>query len=102
MIDDVVREADLKDFLPYLGGRIPRKVLLAPTLEELLRRNRERANKSFDTRVLEPVSTRLHASLVGGCPPEDGWVVIDSTGQEVGATVETILGAFDAGGERRP
>lgn len=63
VIDDVVREADMEQFLPYLRGRAVTKVLLSPRLDVALQRNRVRTNKTFDTAVLAPYTTRLHRLL---------------------------------------
>ena len=93
VIDDVVREDDMAHFLPQLGGRPLRKVLLLPSLAAVQERNRERTNKAFDTAVLGPVAARLYPTLVAGCQPEDGWIVIDSTDLTLEATVDRMLAA---------
>ncbi len=95
VIDDVVREADLPQYLPHLGGTVPRKVLLSPSIFVVHRRNAQRTNKSFDTKILEPVATRMHGQLLAGCPPEAGWAVIDSSTLSVNDTVDTILKRFE-------
>lgn len=95
VIDDVVREADLPQYLPHLGGIAPRKVLLSPSIFVVHRRNAQRTNKSFDTKILEPVATRMHGQLLAGCPPEAGWSVIDSSTLSVNDTVDTILKRFE-------
>lgn len=95
VIDDVAREADMPQYLPYLGGIAPRKVLLSPSIFVVHRRNAQRTNKSFDTKVLEPVATRLHGQLIAGCPPDAGWVVLDTSTQSVNDTVDTILKRFE-------
>src|SRR5713226_4713425 len=51
VIDDVVREADMPQYLPHFGGLAPRKVLLSPSIFVVHRRNAERTNKSFDTKI---------------------------------------------------
>ena len=45
VIDDVVREADMDQFLPYLRGRPTRKVVLVPSLEVALARNLNRTKQ---------------------------------------------------------
>jgi cytidylate kinase len=95
VIDDVVKEADMPQFLPYLGGLTPRKVLLSPSIFVVHRRNSQRTNKSFDTKILEPVATRMHGQLLAGCPPEAGWVVLDTSTLSIGDTVDTILKRFE-------
>ncbi|TMF25630.1 MAG: phosphotransferase [Chloroflexi bacterium] len=96
VIDDVVREPDLVDYIPNLGGRAMRKVLLAPSLAELLRRNTLPRGKSFDTAVLERVSRELHVSLAAANTPERDWLVLDTTALDVSGTVERILASPSA------
>ncbi len=96
VIDDVVTEADMAQYLPYLGTVIPRKVLLSPSIFVVHRRNAERTNKTFDTRMLAPVATRLHSTLLTGCPPEAGWLVLDTSTISVGDTVDAILNRYHA------
>ncbi len=91
VIDDVVREVDMPQYVPYLGGLAPRKVLLSPSIFVVHRRNAQRTNKTFDTKVLEPVATRLHGQLLAGCPPEAGWKVIDTSTLSIDDTIERIL-----------
>jgi hypothetical protein len=95
VIDDVVKEADMPQLLPHLGGLTPRKVLLSPSIFVVHRRNSQRTNKSFDTKILEPVATRMHGQLLAGCPPEAGWVVLDTSTQSISDTVDTILKRFE-------
>lgn len=95
VIDDVIREADMPQLLPHLEGISPRKVLLSPSIFVVHRRNAQRTNKTFDTKVLEPVATRLHGSLVAGCPPEAGWFVLDTSTHSAPDTVDAILRHFE-------
>jgi hypothetical protein len=95
VIDDVVREADMPQYLPHLGGLIPRKVLLSPSIFVVHRRNAQRTNKSFDTKILEPVATRLHGQLVAGCLPEAGWTVLDTSTLTIDATIDQILKRYE-------
>ena len=95
VIDDVAREADMPQYLPYLNGVVPRKVLLSPSIFVVHRRNSQRTNKTFDTKILEPVATRMHAQLLAGCPPDAGWVVLDTSTHSINDTVDTILKRFE-------
>jgi hypothetical protein len=95
VIDDVVREADMPQYLPFLGGLAPRKVLLSPSIFVVHRRNAQRTNKSFDTKVLEPVATRLHGQLLAGCPPEAGWKVLDTSTLSIDDTIDRILKMYE-------
>ena len=91
VIDDVLREADMPQYAAFLVGIEPRKVLLSPSIFVVHRRNAQRTNKNFDTKVLEPVATRLYGQLLSGCPPEAGWKVLDSSTLSVDETVDRIL-----------
>lgn len=92
VIDDVVREADMDQFVPYLHGRPARKVVLVPSLEVALARNLNRTNKSFDPAILESHTRRLYPMLVDGCRPEDGWLVVDTTDSDPKAAASALLG----------
>jgi predicted kinase len=91
VIDDVVREEDMQQFMPHLAGRHLSKVVLIPSLEVVLSRNRTRTNKAFDTRILEPVAQRLYRSLADGCSPADGWIALDTSELDADATVTEIF-----------
>ena len=90
VIDDVVDERYIDDFLPYLEGRTLRKVVLLPQLSVALARNGERKNKSFDPALLAPVSARLDNELRAHCRPEDGWLVIDNSALDADATAAAV------------
>lgn len=94
VMDDVIKEADLGQLLPHLGGAMPRKVLLSPSIFVVHRRNAQRTNKTFDTKILEPIATRMHGELVAGCPPAAGWFVLDTSTISVEDTVDRILTTF--------
>lgn len=96
VIDDVIHEQDLAQLVPHLGGLMPRKVLLSPSIFVVHRRNAQRTNKSFDTKILEPVATRMHGELIAKCPPAAGWFVLDSSTISVDDTVDRILAHFAA------
>ena len=95
VIDDVVREADMPQFLPYLEGIAPRKILLSPSIFVVHRRNAQRTNKTFDTKILEPVATRLHGTLIAGCPAEAGWFTLDTSTLSVPDSIDVILKRFE-------
>ncbi len=95
VIDDVVREADMPHYVPFLGGLTPRKVLLSPSIFVVHRRNAQRTNKTFDTKVLEPVATRLHGQLIAGCPPDAGWTILDTSTLSIDDTIDRILRAHE-------
>jgi adenylylsulfate kinase-like enzyme len=95
VIDDVIHEQDLPQITDHLGGLVPRKVLLSPSIFVVHRRNAQRTNKTFDTKILEPIATRLHGELLVKCPPAAGWVVLDTSTQSVNDTVDTILKRFE-------
>lgn len=90
-IDDVLGPAEASPFdLPTE----PRKVLLRPSLEAALERNRSRSNKAFDAAVLDPVIRHLYASQDVQAYLEQGWQVLDTTHM----TVEEAVGAVLAQG----
>jgi adenylylsulfate kinase-like enzyme len=95
VIDDVMHEGDLPQLTAYLGQIPLRKVLLSPSIFVVHRRNAQRTNKTFDTKILEPVATRMHGELLAKCPPSAGWVVLDTSTQSVNDTVDTILQRFE-------
>jgi gluconate kinase len=68
-----------------------RRVLLRPSLDVALERNRTRTNKSFDTSVLDPVTRDLHGWMGREHTPASGWTVIDSSDLSVDETVEEIV-----------
>jgi cytidylate kinase len=96
VIDDVIHELDLPQLLPYIGGLSPRKVLLSPSIFVVHRRNAQRTNKTFDTKILEPVAARMHGELVAKCPPSAGWLVLDTSTLSVDDTVDRILTHYSA------
>lgn len=96
VIDDVIHEQDLAQITPHLGGLEPRKVLLSPSIFVVHRRNAQRTNKSFDTKILEPVAARMHGELVAKCPPSAGWLVLDTSTISVEDTVDRILTHYSA------
>lgn len=90
-IDDVLFEAAYAEqFAPHLAGFAVFKVLLAPSREVALHRNATRTNKDFDTSLLADTTRQLCGELLEANRPEDGWHVIDSSGQSVAETVDTL------------
>ena len=65
-------------------------ILLHPSLEVALARNRERDTKSFDTSILEGVMREIDADLAAQAIRSD-WHRIDNGGESVDETVERIL-----------
>lgn len=96
VIDDVIHEQDLGQLLPHLGALVPRKILLSPSIFVVHRRNAQRTNKTFDTKILEPVATRMHGELIAKCPPSAGWFVLDTSTISVEDTVDRILAHYTA------
>ena len=89
VVDDVVGGIAREAFDPLIQAGA-RRVVLMPSLEVALARNRDRTNKTFDTAVLEPATRGLHAYMerenIG-----PGWTVIDSTSLSVEETVDAIV-----------
>jgi predicted ATPase len=90
VIDDVVREQDMDQFAPYLAERPLTKVVLVPSLDVVLARNRVRTNKPFDTCVLEPVARRLYGALLESCRRDTGWIALDTTDLDVEESVTRL------------
>ncbi len=65
-------------------------VVLHPSLEVALARNRVRQTKSFDTSILEGVMREIDADLTVQALPR-GWYRIDNGDESVDETVERIL-----------
>jgi adenylylsulfate kinase-like enzyme len=65
-------------------------VILHPTLDVALRRNRDRTTKGFDTSVLDDVIREIDADLAREAIPA-GWTRIDNGDEPVGRTVERVL-----------
>ena len=97
-IDDVISPAEARElFEAALPGYAVHKVLLRPALEVALSRNAERANKPFDTGILDGVIRRLHTSTDEHAYARAGWSVIDSGALGVAETVDSILGRVATG-----
>lgn len=95
-IDDVIAPAETQELIETtLSDHMVHKVLLRPALDVALRRNAERANKPFDTSTLDDVIRRLYASTDEQAYSRVGWLVIDSSAQDVAETVDTILDSLD-------
>jgi len=65
------------------------RVCLLPSLEENLRRNRERTNKPFDDTFLEEIIAHTNERYRKDVPA--GWIVIDNSAISVEETVGRIL-----------
>jgi adenylylsulfate kinase-like enzyme len=74
-------------------------VILHPTLDVALRRNRDRTTKGFDTSVLDDVIREIDADLSRE-PILGRWTRIDNGEESVGQTVERVLALVE--GSRPP
>ncbi len=72
-----------------LPARRVERVLLLPSLEETLRRNRERHNKPFDPMVLEAVIRFTHREF--SAADTRGWWVVDSTRMSAEEVTEKLV-----------
>ena len=90
VIDDVITSFAHEPYeaLVRVGAR---RVLLAPSVDVAVSRNRDRTNKTFDTAILEPVTRDLHEVLGRDRPDRDNWVVVDSSRLSVEETVDAIV-----------
>jgi adenylylsulfate kinase-like enzyme len=82
---DLDRSLDAAGLLAHRVG-----VVLHPSLEVALERNRARTHKGFDTSVLDDVIRSIDADLRRESDP-DGWHRIDNGAEPVEATVRRIL-----------
>lgn len=78
-----------------LAGLEVQKVLLLPSLDETLQRNRDRTNKDYDTSVLVDVIRFVHDEMSREVRP--GWLVLDTTLDSVEESLARILGSLPAG-----
>lgn len=101
VIDDVLHERDaqeISDWLTELSAQAENKapiykILLRPSLEVTLERNRWRSgvSKTFDTSVLAEPIRAIYQSLGEQNRPEDGWLIVDSSALTLAETVDFIL-----------
>lgn len=71
-----------------LGERVG--IVLFPSLEVALERNRTRSTKTFDTTILEDAMRAIDADL-RRAPLPDGWLTIDNGSESLAATVDRIV-----------
>lgn len=91
-IDDIVNIRDVNDhFIPFLEGYTLHKVILLPSPSVAIQRNRERANKAFDTHVLEQPIHTIHQWFTEQSVPQHEWLIIDSSDLTIDDTVKRIL-----------
>ena len=90
VVDDVVGKIARDAFDPLIQAGA-RRVVLMPSLDIALARNRARTNKPFDTLVLEPATRGLHADMTRSNTAGEGWTVIDSSALSVEETVDEIV-----------
>lgn len=91
VVDDVLWPADLALFAAHWTGLDVRPVMLAPGLEAAQCRNATRTGKPFDPSALAPLIDALYPALRPDEFRAAGWQVVESGGQSVAETVETVL-----------
>ena len=89
VIDDVIGSLASEAYTPLLARGV-RRVLLLPSLDVALARNRARTNKSFNTRTLDPVTRDLHRYFSESVNSA-GWIVIDTSDLSVEDTVDRMI-----------
>ncbi|KAB8145829.1 ATP-binding protein [Chloroflexia bacterium SDU3-3] len=90
-IDDIIMPDEVdRIFAPVFAGLGFYRVLLLPSVETALQRNRERTSKPFDTSVLIGTIRELHQVFRSLAIPAD-WAVIESSQLTVEGSVEAIL-----------
>ncbi len=90
-VDDVLYEEAFRGLLARLGDRPVRKVLLLPSVETAIERNRTRAGKWFQPKVLEGPIRAIHPAMAAENTLQAGWEIVDSTDLSVAETVDCIL-----------
>lgn len=94
-IDDIIMPDEVSHiFAPAFAGLDFYRVLLLPSVESALQRNRERTSKAFDTSVLIGTIQDLHQVFRSLAIPAD-WAVIESSQLTVDETVGAILAHVD-------
>lgn len=93
-IDDTLIDIDarIEPYQKALGERPLVKVLLAPSLDETLRRNASRETKSLEDRgALAPAIAEVREALVQANTAAKGWRALDTTGWSAEETVEALV-----------
>lgn len=95
-IDDVISPPEVEEIFDYaLPSEQLYKVLLRPSLEITLHRNKSRTNKEFDTEVLHDVICKLYQNQRPSDYLERNWLVLDSSDEDVSMTVSRIMRHFE-------
>jgi len=91
-IDDVITAREVEEITaPALPGYAFHRILLLPRVSVALRRNRERTNKAFDTRVLNAPVRQIHRALSAQTLAPDAWRVIDNSDLTIEETIDRII-----------
>jgi cytidylate kinase len=90
VVDDVITSFAREAYEMFIRAGA-KCLLLMPTVEVALERNRTRTNKTFDTAVLEPVTRDVHERLRRAQLDRMGWTVIDSSALTAEQTVDAII-----------
>lgn len=94
-VDDVISAQEVEEiFENVLPPEQIYKVLLRPSLEITLQRNKSRTNKEFDTAVLRDVICKLYQNQRLNDYLERNWLVLDSSDEDVSVTVCRIMRHF--------
>lgn len=87
IIDDIVHQEWVQDWIDNLNGLSPRFVLLQPTLAKAKERNITREIWTVEESIIES----LHSSFAQNNTPQSGWIVVDNTYQTIEETVDEIM-----------
>jgi hypothetical protein len=77
------------------SGRNVVKVVVIPSLETNLRRNRERVGKNFDAEVLTGTINRLNPLYRNSGLNESGWILLENDSESVEETVDGLFATLD-------
>jgi len=91
-IDQVIYPKDVKTYFEkILSEFVVHKVYLRPNVSIALERNAARTTKEFDNEFLNEPLKAIHTSLDEQIQADNGWVIIDSTTQNIQATIDEII-----------
>ncbi len=71
-------------------GRVVHKIVVLPSLEVNLRRNRERLGKKFDPEILTDTINRLSPLYRNSKLAESGWLIFENDGDDVAEAVDRL------------
>jgi len=90
-IDDTIPIHKADAMLAPLAEWSPIRILLVPTVEKCLERNRTRTGKNFDAKVLADAIAWMHPEILKGHADAPGYIKVDNGDIGLEETVDRIL-----------